>query len=132
MYTAKITNKEMVDNRLQVTVEFSDGTHTLSETISPQDKDGFKHWVGARLASLETSKELQEEDNLNKEVVVEDPVVPPTADELATREWFRNFGKMQEVGKLVDLGVFTGNEVAITTLRNKLKNDFKPAYLDLM
>lgn len=126
MYNATIKSKERnAQDNLVVTVEFSNGTRSVTETVVPQDKAGFLHWVNSRLASLNTADELEAEDNLDQEVDVTPAVVTPTAKEL----WYQDLGKLQFAKNLVDLGVLTGNETAYTNLQNKVKTDFDVTYL---
>jgi hypothetical protein len=88
MFTAKITNKTKVANgNLMVTVGFTDGTDTYSENIQPQNKGGFDQWVKARIESLNTAKELELEDNLEKELSFTELVVELTAEEEARDTW---------------------------------------------
>jgi len=53
----------------------------------------------------------------------------PTQAELDKQEWFRDFNRLERVQILIDLTVLTGNETAVTNLRNKVKTNFKPAYI---
>lgn len=131
MYTAKITKKEKVGANLQVTVEFTDGTAIVKETITPQDKAGFIHWVKARTASLDSSKALEAEDNIGVNIETVETPATPTADELAQAEWFKDYQTMQEVQKLIDLGVLAGTEAPIVALQTKLKTNFKVEYLNI-
>ena len=52
MWTATVKNKEEFNGAIKVTVDFSNGTKTVTETCIPQDKDGFTHWVKSRLATF--------------------------------------------------------------------------------
>lgn len=134
MYTAKIINKLEKQQGLELTVEFSNGTDTRTETVIPQDKAGFKHWVSARLTSLNTLEELKAEDNLNQEVVLEDPVVDTrTAAEIARDEWLVKYYKWVQIKKnLIDTGVLTGDETAVTNYLADVKAGFKPAYINFL
>jgi hypothetical protein len=132
MWTATLKTKEEVPEGIRVTVEFSNGTKTLTETVIPQDETGFRHWVKSRLASLNSIDEIDTKYAVDTEVDVTETVVEPTAEELAQREWVRDYYKLQQVQKLIDLGVLTGDETPVTNLRNKVKTDFQVAYLDLL
>jgi hypothetical protein len=55
--------------------------------------------------------------------------VPPTVDEIAKTEWFRDYGKLTSVQKLIDLQVLTGSEPQVVALRDKVKTNFKPVYI---
>lgn len=132
MYTATITNKVETPQGLEVTVEFSNGTNTQSEKVIPQDKAGFKHWVSARLSSLNTLEELKAEDNVGQEVVLDEPVVDTrTAAEVARDEWLVKYWKWVAVKKnLIDTGVLTGSETAVTNYLADVKAGFKADYIN--
>jgi len=132
MYTATITKKDVVPQGVQLEVTFSNGTDTLVETIVPQDKRGFNHWVDSRIKSLDTLDEMKAEDNVNKVVDTSTPVETETQAVIDEREWFKNYTTLQEVQKLIDLAVLTGTEPKVVALRAKVKADFKPAYLNLI
>ena len=132
MWTATVKEKGTVAQGTYVDVTFTDGVTTSVERCIPQDLVGFKHWVAGRLATFNCKTDIDAKYSVNDEVTLTEPVVTPTADELATRAWFADFRKMVEVGKLIDLGVFAGTEAPIVTLKNRLKTNFKVEYLDLM
>jgi len=132
MYTA--TLKEKAQNPSThlwyVVVEFSNGTDTFVEKIYPQDKQGFEHWLKGKLDSLNNLTELIEEDNVGKviEPTVDTPP-EPTAEEQAKIDWFRDFGRLERVQRLIDLGVLTGDETPVVNLRNAVRTNFKATYL---
>lgn len=131
MYTAKIIKKEVIENLLTLTVEFTNGTDIVVEKCKPQDKAGFEHWVKSRITSLNTLDELKTEDNVGKEVLITEPVVKKTEEELAKEVWDINWSKLQAIQPYIQAGVFTGSETAIVNLKNKVKSGFKPEYLGL-
>ena len=131
MWTATIKEKGTEERGTYVDVEFTDGVKTVTERVIPQDIAAFKGWVKGRLGTFNCEQDLAE-FKVGETAVKEEVVVQPTADELATQKWFADFRKMQEVDKLVDMGVFTGTETPIVTLKNRLKTNFKVEYLDLM
>jgi len=55
-----------------------------------------------------------------------------TPAEIAQGEWIKDYHKLQQVQKLIDLGVLTGNEAPIVALKTKVKSDFKVAYLNVI
>lgn len=136
MYTAKIINKEQVNGALKVTVEFSDGTTTVTESCIPQDFDGLKFWVKSRLATFNSGKEIDSTFNINDPIDVSDPVVTPptpTQAEIARDEWLANYRKWVKVKTtLIDTGVLTGNETPVQNLKNKVTTNLKPEYLNLL
>lgn len=130
MFTATLTNKQILDNgAIQVTVTFSDGVTSVTETIVPQDKRGYEHWVRSRIESLNTSKELQEEDNVNKEVVL--PAEPePTREEIDRAAWFKDLGLLERAQNLIDLGVIPNTQPQVEALRTRLRSNLKAEYLN--
>ena len=132
MWTATLKTKEAVAEGIRVTVEFSNGTKTLTETVIPQDETGFRHWVKSRLTSLNSIEEIDTKYAVEQPVDVTETVVQPTAEELARIEWFGDYRKLEQVQKLIELSVLTGNETQVVNLRNKVKNDFLPAYIDAL
>jgi type IV secretory pathway VirD2 relaxase len=133
MWTATVKNKEYVNGAIKVTVDYTDGTNTVTESCIPQDKDGFRHWVKSRLATFNGGEEIDTEFAVNDVVTIEEQVVnEPTAEEMAQQAWFSDYFKLQQVQKLIELNVLTGNETPVTNLRNKVKNNFLPAYIDAL
>lgn len=132
MYTATITNKVETPQGLEVTVEFSNGTNTQSEKVIPQDKAGFKHWVSARLNSLNTLDELKAEDNIGQEVVIDDPVVDTRTQAEKDRDaWLAKYWKWVNIKKnLIDTGILTGQETAVTNYLADVKAGFKADYIN--
>lgn len=133
MWTATVKNKEFVNGAIRVTVDFSNGTDTVTESCIPQDKDGFTHWVKSRLATFNGGEVIDSEYAVDTPVTLTEPTpVAPTAEEIARNVWMRDYWKLQQVQKLIDLAVLTGNEAPVTALRNKVKNNFLPAYIDAL
>lgn len=133
MWTATVKNKEFVGGAIRVTVDFTDGTRTATESCIPQDKDGFTYWVKSRLAAFNGGEQIDSEFALDAPVeFVEPSPVVPTAEEVARQAWFGDYYKLQQVQKLIDLAVLTGNEAPVVALRNKVKNNFVPAYIDAL
>lgn len=137
MYTAKIlrptSNKQL--KKLYVDIAYH-----LDGDVEPEATETKEFGIEASMADIARHakreiKRLEQADaNLATIVVgdidltgVED--VPPTAAELAKQEWFRDFGRLERVQQLIDLGVLTGSETAVVNLRNKVKANFKATYV---
>lgn len=80
MFTHKIISKEFENGVLVFGVEFTDGTKTITEAVKPQDAAGFKHWLDARLTSLNSLAELE---LVNVGDSIETAKQEPTEEELA-------------------------------------------------
>lgn len=133
MYTAKIKSKEFVNGALKVTVDYSDGVTTVTESCIPQDFDGLKFWVKSRLTTFNSGKEI-DTAYATDDVIDTTPVVEtrtPTKKEIDRENWLGNYYKWLKVKTtLIDTGVLTGNETKAVALLNKVKTDFLPEYID--
>lgn len=134
MYTHKIISKEVENGVLVLGVEFSNGTDVVTEAVKPSDAVGLKRWVKARIASLNSLKELE---SLNIDDVV-DTSEAVTADtrttqEIAKDEWFVKYRKWVQIKEtLIDTGVLIGDEPKIASFLADVKAGFQPAYVDLI
>jgi len=133
MWTATVKSKELVGGALNVTVDFTDGTRTVTESCVPSDKAGFEFWVKSRLATFNAGEDINTVFQVGAPIVITEPTpVLPTAEEVARNEWFNDYRKLQQIQKLIELSVLTGNETQVVNLRNKVKNNFLPAYIDAL
>ncbi len=134
MYTAQITNKEVLANgQVLLTMQFTNGTDTFTEQVTPQDKGGLDFWVIQRLRSLNSVDELKDIDPATAEPI-SIPVVPEkTQAELEAEEWLRKYHKWVQIkNNLIDTSVLTGSEPQVVAFLADVKAGFKPAYLNLL
>lgn len=133
MYTATIKSKSLdkLAQRLILDVEFTDGTTVLNKKLFFAPTTRFND-VKLKLKSLadEFEKADTEVAGISEGLVDFDSAVQRT-DPLQG-EWFTNYNKLEQVQKLIDLGVLTGTEPKVVALRDKVKADFKPEYLKLI
>jgi hypothetical protein len=130
MYEAKLINKvENPDGTITVTVEYSDGVDTVTESFVPQDKRGYEYRVQQRKESLTTAKLLKNEDNVGKPIVTEKPL---TAAEQARNLWLERDALNERVQYAIDRGYLTGTEPKVVALRKWLKDNFKPEYIGIV
>jgi hypothetical protein len=136
MYTAKIIQKiQDPSTRVWIVdVEFTNGTDTFVESIKPQDKAGFDHWLQSRLKSLNGLRDLIEEDNLNvviSPVTTNEPVL--TQAEIERNAWLEKYYKWVRIKTtMIDTGILTGQETQVQNFLADLKAGFKPAYIDVI
>jgi len=136
MFTAKLTNKQELPNgNIEVTTEFTNGTKTITETVIPQDKAGYKYWVRSRIESMNTAEELLSEDNLNKEVDLTQPEPTPTPEEQALNDWRADFAKLESLTRLkttIEAGGGTlkpAQATALSKLAQSVLDTFKADYV---
>ena len=138
MYTATLINKEeLPDGRLQVTVSYSDGVDTQTETFIPQDKQGYFHRTKQVAESLTTAKLLKTEDNVGKEIVVTPVVDTRTADEKAQALWLETYYRLERLELLASKAFLT--DTNLTALTKKIADtktfldaNIKAEYLDVI
>jgi hypothetical protein len=130
MFTAQLLGDRKDEQRRRriVNVKFNS-----SEKEFDQE---FQFSIDTNLETIKkTIKQFLDELNLTLPALTDlepaTPVepTPPTQAELDKQAWDANWAKLQLVDKLIDAGVLTGQETQIVALRNKVKADFKPAYL---
>ena len=136
MYTAKVTNKEFVNGAIKVTVEFTNGTDTITESCIPQDYDGFKFWVKSRLATFNGAKDIDTTFSVNDTVDIteptpEEPVL--TQEEIDRNNWLAKYRQWVKVKTtLIDTGVLTGSETPVQNLKTAVSTGFKAAYVEFI
>jgi len=122
MWTATLTNTTKNFNNIDYVVEFTDGTDTFSKTykysILDAHAESAKSKVKSHLYKLNNPTDLATG-------AIDTTTATPTAQEL----WNEDLLKLEYVQHLIDLGVLNGTETPVVALRNKVKADFKPAYI---
>ena len=127
MYKAILASKkELGDGRLEVTVSYSDGVDTKTETFIPQDKQGYFHRTKQVAESLTTAKILKTEDNVGKEIVATPVVDTRTADEKAQALWLETYYRLERLELLATKNFLTGAK--LTALTRKI--DETKTFLD--
>lgn len=132
MYTATLKSKtfQRAANRILVVVEVTNGADSFDREFSfaPNTTvEAMKRTAKSYLDELNAA--AGNVDALTDLTYTEPTPVEPTAAELAKQAWEENWAKLQKVDQLIAAGVLTGAETAVVTLRNKVKDDFKPTYL---
>ena len=119
MYKAKLKSKrELEDGRLEVTVSYSDGVDTHTETFIPQDKQGYIHRTEQVAESLTTAKILKTEDNVGKEIVAKPVEDTRTADEKAQALWLEAYYRLEKLEKIASQAFLT--DTKLTALTKKI------------
>ena len=138
MYKAILTSKkELEDGRLEVTVSYSDGVDTKTETFIPQDKQGYFHRTKQVAESLTTAKLLKTEDNVGKEIVAKPVADTRTADEKAQALWLETYYRLEQLEKLNEKSFLTGERLTllnkkIAAAKTYLNANIKVEYLDVI
>ena len=119
MYTATLIAKnELPDGRLEVTVEYSDGVDTQTETFIPQDRAGYVYRTQQVAESLTTAKLLKTEDNIGQVIVTKPVEDTRTAADKAQATWLRTYYRLEKLELLATKAFLTGPR--LTALNNKI------------
>lgn len=133
MYTATLKG-DVIDrekSRRIITVEFTNGTTTFLRDFQfrvEEDPTVIKRTVTAALNELNATPAPL----TDLTPPTDTPPAAPTQAELERNEWLADWKKLEAVKRLIDNGVLTGTETAVTNLRTKTRTSFKIAYLDLL
>lgn len=134
-YNRSNPNNPMPIGRLlqvELTLVFTDGTSDVEVSTFVSTKEEAKAAIKQNLARLNEQVELADEVE-NDTLDLSDPEEPTkTQAELDQEEWVKAWGNLQKIQPLIDATVLAGDETAVINLRNKVRADFKPAYLDLI
>lgn len=138
MWKATINRKEEVSGQQRVYVDFSNGTKTTTEWCIPQDTNGFKSWVKARITAFETAEEMASMAD-GQEIDISNEAMPtPTPEEQAATAWLGAWKKLESGQKLKQMNESLGmamnpeDVTALEELAAFVKTNFKQEYIDLI
>lgn len=132
MYTfSKVLSdeKNLTLRRRIVAVEFVENGNLLTQTFQFSLNTSLEDIKRAVKSYLDELNAVIPDLTGDLSTVTEPTPEVPTQAKLDRQAWEADFAKLEKVRRLIDCGVLTGNETQIVTLRNKVKADFKPAYL---
>lgn len=118
--------------RRTVTIQFTEGEQVFVKDFSfaiDTELLEIKKVIKGYLDEINTVVPVLTDGAIDLTDVVKPQPPTPTPAELALADWESNLEKLKRVQELITLGVLTGNETAVVNLRNKVKADFKPAYI---
>lgn len=136
MYTANLIAKTIkrAARQIEITVEFDNGSDPVFQEKFVFAFDANVDTIKKAVKRYKDALEAAEKTNVPFGTIdlstVTDEI--PTAVERAAQNWLRNFNRLENVEKLVSLGVLTGQEAPVVSLRQKLADDFRPAYIELL
>lgn len=134
-WITEITSKVKENDCLNLRVKFTEGPKTFEKEYLVDFFNPNIEWL-KRQISLEIKK-LQDITSFEQMVslgVIDSTQAPepaPTAAEIARQEYGKNILKFNRMRRAIDMGVKTSTDTDVVTLKDKLKADYKPEYLDL-
>lgn len=131
-YIPIIVDKNKNKGKLQVVVEFSNGTDQFKETFLPTSLEHLRNLVRSRVRQL---SELENEFISMGELDISTPapqVPTQTQDQLDLVEYQTKLERLVALQKGVKLGILDSSHNQITALTDFLKSNFKVAYIPLL
>lgn len=120
-----INKTKELDGRLRITVSVN-GTN---RDYYADNIDSLKAQIRADVRNMQNIDTLDSSVS-SGQIDITEATNQPTQAEIDRQTYFNDLSKLRVVSELVSLGVLTGSEQAVITLRNKVKNEFKVEYLD--
>lgn len=132
MWTATITGKDRIEGSLRIRVLFTNGTNQVEELyLSPNpDLTWLKRQVKARIDQLVSMDIFDTNLTLGSFDSTPTPESIPTQAETDRRQFLTDYTRYISIKHAIDVGVLTGNEVPVQALLQKIKDNFKPVYLN--
>lgn len=130
MFTASIQKNSFSEGVMQVVVDFSDGTDTVTRAFNISSERDLKRQVKNELDRLNDLSNLAK--TLTEGVYDASDTVapPPTQAEIDKHAWFRNFNRLEQLAKLESLGALRpALAEELVTLRETVATDFRKAYI---
>jgi len=113
-----------------VRVEYTSALgNTFAETVVGKSIDEIKQQVRTKLSLLESYEATLGTITIG----VFDPTdttPAPSQTDIDREKWFTDYNKWLHIKALIDSGIITGTEPAVTTFKSQVQSDFKPSYLN--
>ena len=128
MWSAKIEKVEKIGRQARALVSFNHPTESnFTEYVSFSTLSLLKAALNGRLNELATLYAEADSVTLG---AIDTTITPPTQAEIDKAQFFVDYSRWLQVKKAIDVGVLTGSETQAVALLNKVKADFKPAYIN--
>lgn len=124
-YKVEILKKSIENNQIRVWAKFTKGQKSIEQDFVAPHPTLIKDTLRRIALSFE-----QLDDEMSVPVGEVDLSVSNPIPDLDKDTFMDNFHKLRKVNELISLGVLTGNEPFITSLKNSAKTKFKTEYLD--
>ena len=135
MWTAKIVSVTKLAGRITIRIEYSNGTEKFEEELYATvgvDLAWLQGQVRTRVAAFNAAYTFADTLAPNQVIDQTPPTVtPPTQAEQDLADWVKLYYRWVKVKTtLIDTGILTGNETAVTNLKTQVQTRFKPAYVN--
>lgn len=131
MYKATIKKSEIKNGLLSVDVKFDDGTDVFTEkfeTNQPQPQDWINQQVAKKIENINSLNTIK--DSLPDGEISLPVDITPTKS-LERMEFEADLKTFSSFVSAVQQGIADRESPEFVALKNKLKTNFKPEYLDL-
>lgn len=128
MWTATLKGKSVVNDKVVLTVEFSNGVRAVTENISVAAIENLKAWVAYKIDKLTAADTFA--GTLTVDTAID--AVPMTASPTDLDVFLRDFERLEKAQRLIDLGIIAANNAKVVALKTKIQNEIRPEYIDAL
>ena len=132
MFTAKIGEIRKGKTRISVLIYFylDSELHSIEEFLLSGSSTlaQIKKFASNKIVSLQATNNFV--NSLAENQAIDLTPELPTQEEIDKNIFLTDYRKWVNVKKAIDVGILTGNELQVVALLDKVKANFKPAYLD--
>lgn len=129
MITTAITGKSLIGGVLKVDITYGGDVEAFTETYQVGNAKELEVRVRTRITKLNETLAYA------NTVAIGDYTLPsniPTQAEIDQQQFLQDLSRWRSVKNVIDMGILTGSESQVVALLNKVKSEFKPAYLDIL
>lgn len=130
MYTATLKDRVIEGGDIRWVIEFTNGENTFSNSYIATKYEDVQVSVTNKLAELN----FEDTFTLGDPVPVKEEVVvgQKTTAEQAAVKWFKDWRNLQMANELVKNGIITESSAEYMVLKNAVKTEYKPEYLNYL
>lgn len=133
MWIAKLVKSVRNGKRLDVLIEYTDGTETFTDVL-PVDQVPSDDFINKLVATR--ISQLDNQDTLKGKLVDNTAIIPavtptPTPAEQVRQAYRAQILLVKRLLAAVALGALPANDKQVTDAQEQLRTDFKPEYIDL-
>lgn len=138
-WTATLKSFRRIDDRVEVFVELTDGTNTLTVQYAQEARLASKAWLQSQVAATVASFAVAEAELVTGMSVPTTappssppPPPPPTPAQTAQDQFAIGWQRYQNFRRGVQAGVVSASDPVMTQLLATLKAAWQPGYEDLL
>lgn len=129
MITINITSKSFTKGTLLVSVTYGGDVESFTETYQVGSAKELENRIRVKVDQLTGTMAFANTLTVGNYTL---PTGEATQAGLEEQQFLQDLARWRSVKNAIDLGILTGNETQVVALLNKVKSEFKPAYLNII